>query len=408
MTDYSLWEVILNGDSPTLTRIVDGVVQVIAPTTIEQRHQLEILEKSTIRVENSHYDLEEQSLDDLFDNLKIYEAEVKGSSTSSHNTKNIAFLSSNNTDSTNKSVSVPSVFAASSKASVSTLPNLDNKDLNQIDADDLEEIDLKWQMAMLTMRAMRFLQTTGRNLGVNRTAAIRLMKNLLVMHLWHMPHQAHQVLQDLIIRKSQFDVLLYKTGLESVEAKLVMYQQNENVFKEDIKLLKLDVMLRENTLVELRKKFEKAKKERDDLKVTLEKFQTSSKNLIKFLESQVSDKTGLGYDSQVFNSQVFDYKEPNDSVPKSLVNDRYKSGEGYHVVPPPYTRTFIPPKPNLVFNDAPNASEIVTNVVNDELSLNKPIEDMSKTLRPDAPIIKDWISDFDDETKNEYVPKQIP
>nr|GEV29541.1 ribonuclease H-like domain-containing protein [Tanacetum cinerariifolium] len=37
MTDYSLWEVILNGDSPTPTKIVDGFVQVIAPTTIEQR-----------------------------------------------------------------------------------------------------------------------------------------------------------------------------------------------------------------------------------------------------------------------------------------------------------------------------------------------------------------------------------
>nr|GEX87207.1 ribonuclease H-like domain-containing protein [Tanacetum cinerariifolium] len=37
MTDYSLWEVIMNGDSPTPTRIVDGVVQVIAPTTAEQR-----------------------------------------------------------------------------------------------------------------------------------------------------------------------------------------------------------------------------------------------------------------------------------------------------------------------------------------------------------------------------------
>nr|GEZ33093.1 ribonuclease H-like domain-containing protein [Tanacetum cinerariifolium] len=36
MTNYSLWEVILNGDSPTPTRIVDGVVQSIAPTTAEQ------------------------------------------------------------------------------------------------------------------------------------------------------------------------------------------------------------------------------------------------------------------------------------------------------------------------------------------------------------------------------------
>nr|GEX89707.1 ribonuclease H-like domain-containing protein [Tanacetum cinerariifolium] len=37
MTDYSLWEVILNGDSPIPTKIVDGVIQVITPTTAEQR-----------------------------------------------------------------------------------------------------------------------------------------------------------------------------------------------------------------------------------------------------------------------------------------------------------------------------------------------------------------------------------
>nr|GEY56233.1 hypothetical protein [Tanacetum cinerariifolium] len=36
MTDYSLWEVILNGDSHVPTRIVEGVVQPVAPTTAEQ------------------------------------------------------------------------------------------------------------------------------------------------------------------------------------------------------------------------------------------------------------------------------------------------------------------------------------------------------------------------------------
>nr|GEZ79386.1 ribonuclease H-like domain-containing protein [Tanacetum cinerariifolium] len=49
----------------------------------------------------------------------------------------------------------------------STSPQLDNEDLKQIDVDDLEEMDLRWQMAMLTMRARRFLQKTGRNLGAN-------------------------------------------------------------------------------------------------------------------------------------------------------------------------------------------------------------------------------------------------
>ncbi|GJV93557.1 ribonuclease H-like domain-containing protein [Tanacetum coccineum] len=52
-------------------------------------------------------------------------------------------------------------------------------------------------------------------------------------------------------------------------------------------ILKLDIMLRDNALTELRKKFEKAEKERDDLKLTLEKFESSSKNLIKLLEIEL-------------------------------------------------------------------------------------------------------------------------
>nr|GEX51014.1 retrovirus-related Pol polyprotein from transposon TNT 1-94 [Tanacetum cinerariifolium] len=52
-------------------------------------------------------------------------------------------------------------------ASQSSSPQLDNDDLKHIDADDLEEINLKWKMAMLTVRARRFLQRTGRNLGAN-------------------------------------------------------------------------------------------------------------------------------------------------------------------------------------------------------------------------------------------------
>nr|GEX97857.1 hypothetical protein [Tanacetum cinerariifolium] len=122
-------------------------------------------------------------------------------------------------------------------------------------------------------------------------------------------------------------------------------------------------------------------------------------------------KTGLGFDSQVFNSQVFDCEElhsheSDNSMPKCPENDSYKTGEGYYAVPPPYTGTFVSPKPDLVFNDDPNASELVANVFHVESSINKLSKDMSKTLRPDAPIVKDWISNSEDETKIESLPKQ--
>nr|GEV45592.1 ribonuclease H-like domain-containing protein [Tanacetum cinerariifolium] len=106
-------------------------------------------------------DLEEQSLDGLFNNLKIYEAEVKNSSSTGTTIQNLAFVSSSNTDSTTESVSVAaSSSVVCAKMPASSLPN-------HIDVDDLEEMDLRWQMAMLTIRARRFLQKTGRNLRAN-------------------------------------------------------------------------------------------------------------------------------------------------------------------------------------------------------------------------------------------------
>nr|GEU32396.1 hypothetical protein [Tanacetum cinerariifolium] len=121
--------------------------------------------------------LEEHSLDDLFHSLRIYEAEVKHSSSPGNPKQNIAFVSSSNTDSTTNSVSATTSVSAvcaqllvsshlnidslrnavifSFFASQSSSPQLDNKDLKQIDVDDLEEMDLRWQMAMLTMRARR-------------------------------------------------------------------------------------------------------------------------------------------------------------------------------------------------------------------------------------------------------------
>nr|GFC26059.1 hypothetical protein [Tanacetum cinerariifolium] len=112
------------------------------------------------------------------------------------------------------------------------------------------------------------------------------------------------------------------------------------------------------------------------------------------------DKLTVDFRKSQFD--VLSYKI-DDSVPTSPVHDRYESGKGYHAVPPPYTRTFMPPKPDLVFNDAPPASETIPNVVHIEFSTNKTSKELSKILRPDAPIIKDWTSDSEDESEPECV-----
>nr|GEU49518.1 putative ribonuclease H-like domain-containing protein [Tanacetum cinerariifolium] len=474
MTDYSLWEVILNGDSPAPTRVVDGILQPVAPTTAEQRlaRKNELKARGTLLIAlpdkhqlkfNTHKDAK-TLMEPIEKSLKIYEAEVKSSSSASTSTQNIAFVSSSNTNSTNEPISATaSVSIVSAKILVSSLlnvdsltnaviysffasqsssPQLDNDDLKQIDADDLQEMDLKWNGAADPQRRNVPVETSTSNDLVSQFDGVGSYDwsfqakeeptNYALMAFSssrsssenevvscskactkaYATFQSHYDKLTEDYRKSQFDVISYQTGLESIEAILLVYQQNEFVFEDDIKLLKLKVQLRDNDLVSLRQNLEKAKQERDDLKLKLEKFQTSSKNLSELLASQINDKTGLGNNSQVFTRAMFDCDDylssrSDESFPPSPIYDRYQSGNGYHVVPPPYTGTFMAHKPDLVLNNAPN--DVMTDhpVFTIKLSPTKPDQDLSHTNRSSAPIIEDWVSDSEDESTTK-TPQNVP
>ncbi|GJW29085.1 hypothetical protein Tco_0045960 [Tanacetum coccineum] len=180
-------EVIVNGDVPAIASASAGTKGPIPPKTVEQKLQRKGWNerKSTIQLEiqgevisqedvnlkllrslpsawnntalimRNKSDLDTLSMDDLYNNLKVYEGEIKGQSSSISNSQNVAFVSSENTSNTNEAVNTAH--------EVSTASSL----IEQIDTDDLEEIDLKWQVAMLTMRVKRFLKKTGRNLNFN-------------------------------------------------------------------------------------------------------------------------------------------------------------------------------------------------------------------------------------------------
>nr|GEX54284.1 ribonuclease H-like domain-containing protein [Tanacetum cinerariifolium] len=90
------------------------------------------------------------SFDDLYNNLRVFESDVKGSTTSSSSTQNVAFVSSDSTSSTNE---------------VNTA--YDHKDLEQLDDFDLEKIDLKWQVAMISIRLKKFYKKIWRKLHFN-------------------------------------------------------------------------------------------------------------------------------------------------------------------------------------------------------------------------------------------------
>nr|GEV37691.1 hypothetical protein [Tanacetum cinerariifolium] len=321
MTDYSLREFILNGDSPIPTRIVKGVVQPVAPIIAEQqlarKNELKARGTLLMALPNNH----QLKFNSHKDNRTLMGAIEKRFGTAS---QNLAFVSSTHTDSTTDSVSAAaSVYAACVKlptsplpnvdslsnaviysffASQSTSPQLDNKDLNQIDVDDLKEMDLRWQMAMLTMRVRRFLQKIGINLGANGPTSMGFDMSKVECYNCHRKgHFARECRSPKDSRRPgvaephkrivPFETLTSNAlvsqcdGLESVKARLLVYKQNESVFEEYIQLLNIEVQLRDTALVTLRHKLEKAKQERDDLKLKLEKFQTSSKNLTDLLAS---------------------------------------------------------------------------------------------------------------------------
>nr|GEV83877.1 hypothetical protein [Tanacetum cinerariifolium] len=134
------------------------------------------------------------SLDDLFNNLKAYESEVMRTSSLTTNSHNVAFLSTSNINNTTRAVNttqgvntVSTQSAADSSTNVENLsdaviyshfasqpsiPQLDNEDLQQIYPDDLKEIDVRWNIAILTMRERRFLKNTGRKLDMDNKERI--------------------------------------------------------------------------------------------------------------------------------------------------------------------------------------------------------------------------------------------
>nr|GFA82191.1 ribonuclease H-like domain-containing protein [Tanacetum cinerariifolium] len=295
ITDYSLWEVILTGDSPVPIRIVEGVLQPVAPTTAEQRlsRKNELKAHGTLLMAfpdkhqlkfNSHKDAKilmeaiekrfggntetkkvqkpllkqqlknftgssSEGLDQIHDRLQklVSQLEIRRVSFSQEDvnlkflrstaSQNLAFVSSSHTDSTTDSVSAAaSVSAVCTKLPAFSLPNVDS---------------------LSNVVIHSFFRTT---VPVETSTS-----NALV---------------------SQVDVTI-------------------------------------------RQKLKKAEKERDDLKLKLEKFQTSSKNLTELLASQTNEKTSLGYNSQVFAKAMFDcdiyYSSESDceSWPPSCLYDMF-------------------------------------------------------------------------------------
>ncbi|GJU09136.1 putative ribonuclease H-like domain-containing protein [Tanacetum coccineum] len=270
-----------------------------------------------------------------------------------------------NTSSTNEAVNTThDVSIASSQGQASSLTyaddvmfslfanqsnslQIDNEDLEQIDTDDLKEMDLKWKVECYNCHR--------RGPFARECKALRNQGNRNV-----------DAPRRIVPVKTPANALVVQNGIDS--------------------------------------ELEEALKEKNDLKLKLENFEESLNNLTKLINSQISakDKAGLGYDSQMNESEVvhsvFNNRECD--VDDSLVNDRFKTSEGFHAVPPPYTGNCMLSRPDLSFVGLDDSvyktkvSETITTVSKTSKdSLEKP-----KTIRHSAPIIEDWDTDSDNDS----------
>nr|GEU82887.1 copia protein [Tanacetum cinerariifolium] len=421
-TDYSMWEVIKN-DNKVLKRTVRIVEQIYEPTSAEEKldrkHEMKARGTLLMALPNkdqlkfhSYQDskLLMEAIEKRYGENKeskkvqrtLLKQQYKNIAASSSENLDQTFDSTNNTSSTNEAnntafgvriahsqgniVNSTSVYNLSDVVICSFLisqpnsPQLAREDLEQINPDNLKEMDLNWEIAMLTIRARRIKKTKEESMVEKLCQWKILLKNALIAqdgiggYDWsYQAEEVHPTNYALMAltssgsssssdsevdscsrtcikayatlkeqydslssnyKKNQFNLVSYKEGLQSVEERLAHYKKNEVVFEEKINILNLEVKLRDNALVENTKKLEKAEKERDELKLTLEKFQNSSKSLNNLVENQsISDK-------------------------------------GYHVVPPPYIWNYIPPKPDLMFRDGQVNSEsinVVSNVTSSDV-----------------------------------------
>nr|GEY84502.1 ribonuclease H-like domain-containing protein [Tanacetum cinerariifolium] len=301
-------------------------------------------------------DLEDKSLDDLFNSLKIYKSEVKHSSPQGSDTQNLAFVSTTQADSTNDSVSTAvSVSAVGANLSTSTLPNVDSLSNAVIysffasqssnghadnEGKEVSSKDWKEFRSPKDIRRPAVAEPQRRSVPVETSTSNDLVSQCDATGSYYWSYQAEE---------------------EPTNFALMAFLSSSLNSSSDC-----EVQLRDTALATLRQKLETTEKDRDDLNMKLEKFQTSSKRLTDLLASQTSDKAGLGF------------------VPSG----------GYHAVPPPMTGTFMPPKPDLVFHTPPS-DENEHLAFNVQLSPTKHDQDLPSTSS--APIIKDYIFDSEYE-----------
>nr|GEZ89085.1 ribonuclease H-like domain-containing protein [Tanacetum cinerariifolium] len=231
----------------------------------------ETLEQTFNRLQaiRNRSDLDTMSLDDLYNHLKVYEPEVQKKSES--NSQNMAFISSAKNSSGKEEVNTASIPTASTQ--------IKYEDINQIDEDDIEEMDIKWNMDLLSMRADRFWKKTGKKITIQGTDVAGFDKSKVkCFNCNKMGYYAREC----------------RAPRSQDRGRRENFKQGSKVEESAPKALEFALMAKSSSK---NKELEELKKEKEGLDSKLTCFQSASKDLDTVLGSQRSDKNkeGLGY-----------------------------------------------------------------------------------------------------------------
>nr|GEY54580.1 ribonuclease H-like domain-containing protein [Tanacetum cinerariifolium] len=272
-----------------------------------------------------------------------------------------------------KSVSTAVRFGTSRESSVA--------DLEQIHPYDIEEMDLRWQMALLTMRARRFLKKTRRKLTVNGNECLSTNRVVNTAQAVNTANRVSTTSTQVNTVDNLSDAVICAFLASQPNMPQLAYEDLEQIQPYDIE----DIDLRwQMALLTMRA--------RRFLKKTRRKLTVNGNECLR----QKKDLTMHSWVTHLQNEELLRGLKKSELMVLGYKIDNYKKelgNESYNAVPPPYTRNFMPLKPDFSYT---GLDEFVVKPVVE----NKSSEEETKAVRknPDASIIEEWVSDDEEET----------